>query len=145
MLRYLSGATLPDEMGSTPSAESDSARASTARFGIGMFAVVDVVRTAIKWGSAVWIVSYIYRSIAVLAGHATAADIGIKFLANVRVSDGIFAVLTGGSIAYGVGQRQLRRRHIKHVAHDKNDLERLLDPKRTSSNLTDSGTTPGDE
>lgn len=145
MLRHLSSATLPDEMGSTPSAGSENVPVSTARLGIRLFAVVDVVRTAIKWGALVWISSNFYRCIAVLAGHTTAADIGIKFLANVKVSDTICVVLTGGSIAYGMGQRQLRRRHIKHVAHDKNELERLLDPKRTSSNLTDRGTTPGDE
>jgi len=55
-------------------------------------------------------------------------------------------LLIGGGWAYGFGQLQLRRRHIKHIENSKNELERLLDLKRTSSNLTDKGTTrPGDE
>ncbi len=109
-------------------------------------AVVVVLRELIKWGGLVLLGRYGYLSIAALAGHQTFADIVIRFLANLKVSEGILYLLTGGSIAYGVGQRQLRRRHIKRVVASKNELEKKLDPKRTSSNLTDTGTTqPGDE
>jgi len=105
-----------------------------------------IIRDVIKWGGIAYLGRCTYLVIAVLAGKSTFADIGIRFLANVKVSDGIIALLIGGGWAYGFGQRQLRRRHIKHIENSKNELERLLDPKRTSSNLTDKGTTrPGDE
>jgi hypothetical protein len=109
-------------------------------------AVVVVLRELIKWGGVVLLARYGYLSIAALAGHQTFADIFIRLLANLKVSDGILYLLTGGSIAYGVGQRHLRRKHIKRIVATKNKLESKLDPKRTSSNLTETGTTrPGDE
>jgi p-aminobenzoyl-glutamate transporter AbgT len=108
--------------------------------------VTTVVREAIKWAGIVLIVRYGYYAIAVLAGHSTFADIVVRFLANVKVSDGILYLLAGGGIVYGVGQRYLRRRHIKHVVPAKNRLEEMLDPNRSSSGLTPQGTThPGDE
>jgi len=108
--------------------------------------VTTVVREAVKWAAIVLIVRYGYYAIAVLAGHSTFADIAVRFLANLKVSEGILYLLTGGSIVYGVGQRHLRRRHIKRVVPAKNQLERMLDPNRSSSGLTPKGTTqPGDE
>jgi hypothetical protein len=109
-------------------------------------AISDVVRQAIKWGVLLGIARYGYLSIAALAGHQTLADIVVKLLANIKLSNGICYVVTGGSLIYGIGQRQLRRRNIRRIAHDKNEAERLIDPKRTSSNLTEKGTTrPGDK
>jgi hypothetical protein len=108
--------------------------------------VTTVVRDALKWAAIVLIARYGYYTIAVVAGRSTFADIVVRFLANLKVSDGICYLLTGGSICYGVGQRYLRRRHIKRVVPAKNRLERMLDPNRSSSGLTPKGTTqPGDE
>jgi hypothetical protein len=108
--------------------------------------VTTVVREVVKWAAIVLIVRYGYYAIAVLAGRSTFADIVVRFLANLKVSDGILYLVTGGSICYGVGQRYLRRRHIKRVVPAKNRLERMLDPNRSSSGLTPKGTTqPGDE
>jgi hypothetical protein len=108
--------------------------------------VTTVVREAVKWAGIVLIVRYCYYAIAVLAGRSTFADIAVRFLANLKVSDGILYLLTGGSIVFGVGQRYLRRRHIKRVVPAKNQLERMLDPNRSTSGLTPEGTTqPGDE
>lgn len=105
-----------------------------------------VARQVIQWGALIWIARYGYLSIMALAGRQTFADVALNFLANLKVSQGICYLVTLGSILYGLGQRQLRRRNIRRLAHDKNELERILDPKRTSSNLTDKGTTrPGDE
>jgi hypothetical protein len=109
-------------------------------------AVLAVVRDIIKWGSIVLIVRYVYLSISTLAGHQTYADIGVQFLGNVKISDSLLYLLTGGSIIYGMGERRLRRKHIGRIVPLKNELEKKLDPNRTSSNLTRKGTTrPGDE
>jgi hypothetical protein len=108
--------------------------------------VTTVVREVVKWAAIVLIVRYGYYAVAVLAGHSTFADIAVRFLANLKVSDGVLYLLTGGSILYGVGQRYLRRRHIKRVVPAKNQLEGMLDLKRSTSGLTPKGTTqPGDE
>ena len=105
-----------------------------------------ICREALKWGAIVLLGRYAYLSIAALAGQTTLADIAIRFLGNLTVSNSIAYILASGGLAYGVGQRQLRRRHIKRNVSSKNDLEKLLDVKRTSSELTDTGMTrPGDE
>jgi hypothetical protein len=105
-----------------------------------------IFREIIKWGGLVLLGRYVYLAIAVLAGKSTFADIGIRFLANIKVTDAIIFLLVSGGWAYGIGQRQLRRRHIEHVVKSKNELEKILDSKRTSSDLSEKGTTrPGDE
>jgi hypothetical protein len=106
----------------------------------------NIVAQAIKWGSAVLIVRYGYLSITSLAGKQTIADILVRFLGSVKVSEGVAYLFGAGGILYGVGERQLRRRNIRRVVKGKNDLERIVHPGRTSSNITESGTTrPGDE
>jgi hypothetical protein len=104
-------------------------------------AVENIVITAIRYGSLIVCAGFVYLSIAALAGKITLAKVGVQFLGNLTVSNSIMSILTGGSILYGVGQRQLRRRAIKRLAKEKNDLERLLDSRRSSSGLTETGTT----
>ena len=106
----------------------------------------NIVTQTIKWGSVVLIARYGYLSIASLAGQKTLADIVVRFLGNIKVSDGIAYLLGAGGVIYGIGERQLRRRNIRRIAKDKNNLERIVHPGRTSSKITESGTTPpGDE
>lgn len=101
-----------------------------------------IVCEFIKWAGLLGIAYLAYRSVEVLAGKNTFADIGFKVIGNVKVSDGIIVLLTGGGWAYGLAQRSLRRRYIERNTSHKNDLERIIDPNRTSSNLTPRGTTP---
>lgn len=109
-------------------------------------AFVTICREIARWGALVLLGRYAYLSIAVLAGHQTFADVAVRFLSNIKVSDGLLYLISGGSIAYGIGQRQLRRRQIKRNVQAKNELEKLTHPGRTSSNLTERGTTrPGDK
>lgn len=100
-----------------------------------------ITKAALKYGTIIVCVYYAFRSIAVLAGKQTLASIGLSILGNVTVSNGIYIVLTGGSIVYGLGQRQLRRRSIKRLTEQGIKLEQRFDPKRTSSGLTKWGTT----
>jgi hypothetical protein len=104
------------------------------------------LRTLIKWGSLVLIVRYGYLSLASMAGKETLADVAIRFLGNLKVSESIAYLLGTGGVIYGAAQRQLRRRNIRRLVQAKNDLEKWIDPGRTSSGLKDDGTTrPGDE
>lgn len=99
-------------------------------------------RYAIQWGGLVLIAYFFYKDVEVLAGRSTFAQIGINILANLKVSRGIIALLTGSGWAYGLGQRRLRRKNIQRLATAKNEVEKRIDKNRTSSNLTSKGTTP---
>jgi hypothetical protein len=95
-----------------------------------------------KWAGLVAIAYMGYRSAAVLAGQSTSANIGVRLLGNLTVNRGIIALLTGSGWAYGLAQRSLRRKHIERNVPLKNELEKVIDKNRTSSNLTPRGTTP---
>jgi hypothetical protein len=96
----------------------------------------------IQWGGLVVIAYFVYLSTVALAGKTTLAEIGVKVLGNLTVSRAIITLLTGSGWAFGLGQRRLRRKAISRIANEKNELERRIDPKRTSSDLTSRGTTP---
>jgi hypothetical protein len=96
----------------------------------------------IQWSGLVAIAYCAYLSSVALAGKTTLAEIGVKVLGNLTVSRAIISLLAGSGWAYGLGQRRLRRRNIERLGTAKNELERRLDKKRTSSNLTSKGTTP---
>jgi|SRR5580704_7964920 hypothetical protein len=106
-----------------------------------MHVISTVLTTGIKYGALVACVGLTYLSIAALAGKTTLASFGLEVLGNIKLSQGICTILTGGSILYGVGQRQLRHRAVKRLANTKNELERIIDKGRASSGLTDTGTT----
>jgi hypothetical protein len=103
--------------------------------------VVSVVRELCKYTTIVLCFRYLYLAVAILAGKSTFADVGFRILGNIKLSDGICYLLGGGGVIYGVGQRQLRRKNVGRLSREKNELERILDPNRTSSNLTGRGTT----
>lgn len=123
--------------------QSDDAKAEFAhRLSFArLSAATTVTLNIIKWGALVLIARYLFFSILSLSGKQTFADIGVRFLGNFQVSDGILALVTTGSILYGVGERQLRHRSVKRLAKEKNELELLIDPKRSSSGLTETGRT----
>lgn len=100
----------------------------------------------IKWGFIFGISRYGYFAIAALAGRQTVANIIFQFLGSLKGSRGLAYLFGAGGIIYGYGERKLRQRNIHRLANSKNDLERKLDPNRTSSNISKTGTTrPGDK
>jgi hypothetical protein len=101
--------------------------------------------TLVRWGGAVLIVYFFYRTVGVLAGRDTTADIGIRMLANVRLSEAVAWIfgLSGG--LYGIRQKKMRTKVNEHLGGRVSDLEREIDAGRSSSKLTRSGQTqPGD-
>jgi hypothetical protein len=108
--------------------------------------VTSVIRELIRWGGLILITRYLYLTVAALAGQQTTADIGINLLADLRITEA-FAILFGSSgIAYALGQRKLRRDTVERLQGRIKKYERLLDPERSSSNLTARGETrPEDE
>jgi hypothetical protein len=106
---------------------------------------VSVFNTLIKWGGLLGISYFAYLSIDALAGQTTAADIGIKFLADVKVSEAVAWIFGGSGIAYGLRQRKLRRDTVERVQRRVEGLEKEIDPKRSSSELTRRGETPPED
>ena len=103
--------------------------------------VNNVLLNLIRWGGVVLIFRYIYLSIEALSGKTTMAAIGVNFLGNLTVSQSLAYILGGGGLLYGLGERRLRKRLVKRIGGRTRQLEAAIDPRRTSSNLTERGET----
>jgi hypothetical protein len=103
--------------------------------------VTSIVTTAIRWTGAIAISWIGYLCIQALSGQQTFADIGVSVLADVRISQALAWLLGGGGVAYGLGQRKLRRDTVERLQGRNQRLERERDPRRSSSQLTPRGET----
>jgi hypothetical protein len=101
----------------------------------------DVLGLVVKYGSLALIAYFAASVLKSFAGETTFADIGVKFVGDLKVSDVVFAALAGGGVTYGYRQRKLRRDTIEAMAPQQRAREEQLDPRRSSSNLTARGTT----
>jgi hypothetical protein len=100
-----------------------------------------VAQTAIRWGCSVVIAYFGYLSIVEMAGLDTKANIAIKLLGDLSVSNAVAWLFGGGGIAYGVKQRQLRQTTVERMHRRQVELEKEHDSRRTSSRLTSRGRT----
>jgi hypothetical protein len=103
--------------------------------------IVSVFNNLIRWAGAVAIAYFGFRGVAALAGQQTAADIGIKFLADVRVSEALAWIFGTSGLAYGWRQRKLRRDTVERIQSRVEKYEKSIDPSRSSSTLTRRGET----
>ena len=117
-------------------AENRLLRRSNAAIG-----VISILNTLIKFGTVVLVARYIYLSIGELAGKETIANVLIKFVSNLTVSQSLAYIFGGGALLYGAGERAIRKRTIKRLQGRITQLETSKDPRRTSSNLTERGET----
>ena len=99
------------------------------------------IRVLIIWGSLSFIVHRVFTSLETFAGQQTMANIGISFLGDFKVSEGLAYIFGVSGITYGLRQRKLRRSNIERLAERPRTLEKQIDAKRTSSGLTVRGTT----
>ena len=104
-------------------------------------ATASVANTFIRFAGLGFLGFCAWRSIAALAGQTTLASIGISVLGKVYVSEAAAWLLAVGSVGYGITQRQLRRRVIARYAPIMREHEKAVDPRRTSSQLTERGDT----
>ena len=105
-----------------------------------------VVHTVVPWGAAVLVAVYFYRSVASLSGHYTFAQIGVNFLGDLRVSEGVAYLFGAGGVVYGIKRHRLQGDNVQRMAGRIAELEKQEDPKRSSSRLTPRGKTrPGDK
>lgn len=103
--------------------------------------IASVVNRFIPWGAVVLIARYFYLAVAILAGKETGANILIKFLANITISQYLAYALAGSGILYGLRERSLRQKTVEHIQGRNQELEAARDTHRTSSNLTPTGET----
>lgn len=95
-----------------------------------------IIIEIIRYGAIVACFYFLQQMVHDLAGKQTAAKI------NVDIMTEVFAVAFGiGGIAYGRRQRKLRRDKTEYLQNRIQSLEKLVDPKRSSSRLTPRGET----
>jgi hypothetical protein len=100
--------------------------------------IAKTVRTALVFGCSLGMVCFFSRMVHDLAGQKTTADIGISFLGTIKISEGLawaIAVVCGGfAIKRARTNRSLAKRLTRMA-----DLERQIDPNRSSSHLAETG------
>lgn len=98
-----------------------------------------VLRTALVTGCTAFIAYNCAGTIKALAGRTTLADVGIKFLGSITISEGLAYALAAICVGYGV-QRGYANRKLSGRLSRLSQLEAEIDPNRSSSHLTPRGT-----
>jgi hypothetical protein len=102
-----------------------------------------IAKVAIPAAAAVAIAWFVTGSIDRLAGKLTIADIAVKFLVDWKITLAYGA--TAAASSWALLERRLKGGVIKRLSVRVVELETRIDPGRTSSGLTEHGTTsPGD-
>jgi len=103
-------------------------------------------RTVVRVAGVCFVAYMAKEAIRELAGRDTTANILVEFLASIKVSVAIAWGAAAGGVAYGYYERKLRKRAVHKLTARKSELEKLLDPTRSSSGLTHTGdTNPEDD
>lgn len=100
-----------------------------------------ITRELIRWSGLAFIVYQGQQIVATLAGETTTANIGINFVTDIRISEAVAWIFGGSGILYGLSRERLRRNTIAKISERNKQLEEIIDPKRTSSHLTERGET----
>ena len=100
-----------------------------------------VLIAAFPWAGIALVAFFVDQSIAALAGKTTFANIGVRFLANVKVSEAVAYLFGAGGVGYGLNRERLRQRTIRRLGARVAELEGGLDRARSSSGLTPEGRT----
>lgn len=109
-------------------------------------ATVSIAKTLIKYGTLAFLGFCFWQVAYVLAGKTTLADIGINFLGSFTISNSVALLFGGGGVIYALRERRYRIKELQKYSKRVILLEQMIDPSRTSSNLTPKGeTNPMDE
>lgn len=65
----------------------------------------------------------------------------LGFFGQLEIGEWVAYLFAGGGLAYGGAQKRLRRRDNERFGKQIGDLERTIDPGRTSSSITPRGET----
>jgi len=102
---------------------------------------VSVLRGAFPWVAVIFLGAYARDVLVAFAGHDTNAEVGLKLIASIKLDRWLAYIVAVMGGSYGLRQRHLRRKAIERTTERPIELERLMDPGRTSSKLTTQGTT----
>ncbi len=123
--------------------EQEIRRVRTSRF---IFSITTITTTAIRWCGLVAIAYLTRDTIINLAGKTTLARFGIMFFGELKTGEAISYALSILLLVWGIKERKLRHDAIAHMAPRAQRGEQVLDPRRSSSDLTPTGETrPEDE
>ncbi len=112
----------------------------------------EVARTAVAWIGRTVVAGLLVWPVLELVRHANTIELNAQVSVTVDATG--FLGTIGGVIlgAFGVGawarhrSAKVERRRTMELANEKNELEKMLDPKRTSSGIMPDGSTnPVDE
>lgn len=98
-----------------------------------------VLETAIRFGALALVAYWVTRSIDHLAGQRTIANIGVRFLTNVRISEAVAWIFGASGVGYELSQRKLRHLETRKMGDRLRRYEEHLDPRRSSSHLESQG------
>jgi len=101
----------------------------------------DAVHLIFPWGSLVAIFLLLYMMVNRLAGQITMAQLGMSFVSSIRVPDAVLVLFGGSAGTLAFRERNLRRKKIADMSDYIHRLETIIDANRTSSGLTQHGTT----
>lgn len=102
---------------------------------------VVVLQSLLRWGGIVAIAWFTRLAVGDLAGQTTMADIGLDFLGKVEVSVALAWAAGAAGGYYGYRQRKLRRDTVERLQKRVQELEKIIDRKRSTSRLTSRGET----
>ena len=100
-----------------------------------------VIYALIPWVGVICVAYYVHSSIKSLAGQRTLASIGIRFLADFRISEALAYIFGACGVGYGFMNRKLRKDNVERMAKRIKELEKQIDVRRSSSRLTPRGET----
>jgi hypothetical protein len=69
------------------------------------------------------------------------AQVVISFLGSMTVSKSLAYMFGAGGVLFGAYERRLRKKTLAHLHPRAKELEKLIDPRRSSSTLTNEGET----
>lgn len=97
---------------------------------------------SIPWCIVLFAVAWFTRDVLIAyAGQTTNANIVVRLLADLRVAVLLPWAVAAGGVVYGVRQKHLKEQAIERLTKRPHELERVIDPNRTSSGLTLRGRT----
>lgn len=102
---------------------------------------ISIINSLIRWGAIVLIVRYTYLSIATLAGEQTSSNIVISLITDFKANKWLAYLIGGSGFFYGASQARLRKNTVERLQSRIQELEKRIDPKRSSSNLLTTGET----
>jgi hypothetical protein len=113
----------------------------TARLTVISESVTVIAVSTARVAGVVLCFYFAYRATALLAGQNTKAEFILSALADLKANQWFAYLFGGGCGLWAWNERRLRKKTTKRLQGRVVDLEKKLDPKRTTSGLPSSGDT----